>query len=662
MFLVAAMLAALLPGPIAGAQGADRIGRADDPISAAIDISQATFAAGSADYVILGRDDVFADNLGGAALAGLPSDRLGGPLLFTEGGPEGRPTEAIVEEINRVLGPGDGCEQGDPVDVYILGGTDAVSNITGEGLVEGSGYCDKRLAGTTRIETAVAVAEELGGPNPDQVLLARSDEWADSATGGAYAAATGSPILVTQPGSLAQPVQDYLTDHTPGEIVLLGGTAALSPTVADQAATYAPVRRIAGDARDLTAIAIAEDLWGTAIEGVTLVPGYDPDGWAFALAGAVPAAAAGWPEVYTQPDVLTGSTRDFLAASGATGVLAVGSTNRISDGVLAEAAQATGIAPPPPSGPPGRTPFAYAVHDRGVHYFDANQGDIELQTGPARGDLTWAPDGTALAIAFADGEPEGPEGFDEAGDIVVVAPEGDPFFDLRASPSLQFTQPVWAPDGHQELAVVGVDPGTSRVLYQRFIGGQTAGSLFPLTAPEDGFVSLESPQAWSPDGTRIAVTLDGEIAIVDISADTITRLGVDGVAPAWSPDGQALAYTTASRSYVIELGDDPAAATPTDVGPIAGTQPVWLDNSQILLAGENTSDQTNAVWRLHRDGSQPTFEAAVQDPAITADLAADGGDLGIVSGELGAVVLTATSEFGFATSDHVTDLRFQPQP
>lgn len=118
--------------------------------------------------------------------------------------------------------------------------------------------------------------------------------WADSVTGGGWAAATGTPILVTGSEELHPAVEQWLAADGPSETVLLGGTAALSGAVG--AAVPAP-RRVAGADRAATAVAIAEQLWDH--EGgpgrFVVINGYRDDGWAFGLAAAGLAADAGAP-------------------------------------------------------------------------------------------------------------------------------------------------------------------------------------------------------------------------------------------------------------------------------------------------------------------------------------------------------------------------------
>lgn len=130
--------------------------------SAGIQISKLRFGEHEADYATLARDgggrlceqggDFAADAL---AASGLNSD---GPLLFTYGCSLRDSTRA---ELDRVLADGG--------TVYVLGGEEAVSPRVVEQL-ENDGYVVKRLAGATRIETAIAVADEVRRLHPDVTI------------------------------------------------------------------------------------------------------------------------------------------------------------------------------------------------------------------------------------------------------------------------------------------------------------------------------------------------------------------------------------------------------------------------------------------------------------------------------------------------------------
>ena len=237
---------------------------AADPTQAAVLTSQARFPAGAggfagapaAAHVVLSRDDDFPDSLAGAALTG------DGPLLFTA---RAALSPATQTEIQRVLAPGG--------TVYLLGGAAAIDPAV-ESALQALGYTTQRLAGPSRVETAIAVASEVRRLQPDvtEVLLARAfgaegnptSGWADSVTGGGYAAESGTPILITGSDSLHPAVAELLAADAPSRTVLLGGTAALSDAV--QASVPNP-QRVAGAERTATAAAIATELWQAPTDG-----------------------------------------------------------------------------------------------------------------------------------------------------------------------------------------------------------------------------------------------------------------------------------------------------------------------------------------------------------------------------------------------------------
>jgi putative cell wall-binding protein len=304
-----------------------RLASSSDPVTAAVGLSRSVFRDGGATRVLIGRNDVFADSLAGAALAGKD-----GPILYTTGG-TGQPLRAeVLAEVRRVLGPPKGCGAG--AQVFILGGTGAVSTRAEQAIVS-AGYCVKRYAGASRVETSVEIARDVvrrGGGS--QVLIARSHEWADAATGGAYAAASGAPIVVTPTEALHPAVRSFLGSVRPRDIVLLGGDAALHEGVEAAVRGLGPTRRVAGPARDATAVEIARQLWAPlAPRGVVLVNGWHGTGWAYALAAAVPAAREGAVELYVVADSISPTTQAYLTRTSYRFAVSAGPPNLISDAV-----------------------------------------------------------------------------------------------------------------------------------------------------------------------------------------------------------------------------------------------------------------------------------------------------------------------------------------
>lgn len=331
MALVPAWLATFAAAP-ATAQDPEatswRISAGSDPVEASLAISRETFASGTASQVVLGRDDIFADTLAGAPLAG-----TSGPILLTDGGPTASLHEGVEMELGRVLGGARTCSE---QRVYLLGGPQALSR-TLEGQVEALGYCVIRLFGPTRVETSAAVAQEVARrSSPTRVVLASSKGWPDSAAAGAYAAATSTPVLVTPPGQLHEAIRTAIRQLAPKEVVIVGGERALSAAVEQGSAALVATRRVAGPARDATATAIASQLWPEdRIEGLALVHGYREDSWAHALALAPGAARLGAPVAYVSSKVPPAVAE--LIRTGTYGfAVAVGGPAAVSDAVLEE--------------------------------------------------------------------------------------------------------------------------------------------------------------------------------------------------------------------------------------------------------------------------------------------------------------------------------------
>ncbi len=308
------LLFPLLPNPMVAAGEPQRIGTDQDPVVSAIELNQARTAGPDGEQltstIVLGRSDVFADNLAATALAG-PD----GAVLFTDGGPQASLRGEVIQEIERTMPPFD-CADGGAGTIFLAGGVNAVSQAVEDELRQFP-YCVERLDGPSRVETAVAIAERISDPS-DTVLLARSDNFADAGSIGSFAATTRSRILVTPTDQLHPAVAAALQEMAPAEIVLLGGDQALSDTVLQQAEEFAPTRRVSGPTRDTTAVAFARELWGTDLaergSGVALADGFADDDWTRLFAGAAYAAQRGMPILYTNEGEITPGTAEYLSA------------------------------------------------------------------------------------------------------------------------------------------------------------------------------------------------------------------------------------------------------------------------------------------------------------------------------------------------------------
>jgi outer membrane protein assembly factor BamB len=213
-------------------------------IETAVEISRATF--GTAAAVLLARADTYPDALAGAPLA----FGLSAPILLTD--PAALPT-VVAEEVQR-LGA---------ATAVILGGETAVSPAV-VGTLQQLGLEVTRVAGASRFGTAAAVADHL--PAPERVFLvegAHADPlrgWPDALTVAPLASHESAPILLTTRDALPEETRAALADLGPLRVTIVGGTAAVSETVAEQIRTAGfAVDRLAGVDRYATGLAVLDE-------------------------------------------------------------------------------------------------------------------------------------------------------------------------------------------------------------------------------------------------------------------------------------------------------------------------------------------------------------------------------------------------------------------
>lgn len=170
----------------------------------------------------------------------------------------------------------------------------------------------------------------------DRVLIGRDDEFADAMTSGLLQA--DSPLLlVPSGGPVPQRVLDQLQIYGPSEVLLLGGPDAISDDVVQELedAGYS-VDRAFGPSRFETATEVADR--GEPDPDTILIARAFADGnsgdptqaFADALAAGGWAAENRWPILLTQTGVLTGTTRDYLAAHDVQQAFILGGTAAVS--------------------------------------------------------------------------------------------------------------------------------------------------------------------------------------------------------------------------------------------------------------------------------------------------------------------------------------------
>lgn len=159
---------------------------------------------------------------------------------------------------------------------------------------------------------------------------------------------------------------------------------------------------------------------------------------------------------------------------------------------------------------------------------------------------------TRIAYISVDGAPP-----NQRYQLLVADADGE-----NARIAMQSSQPImspaWSPDG-EWLAYVSFENRSSAIFVQRVRTGERR--------QVSARVGANQAPAFSPDGSKLAITLGGstgnlDIYILDLGTQALTRITDDpaiDTEPAWSADGQTL-YFTSDRSGAPQIFAAPAQA------------------------------------------------------------------------------------------------------
>lgn len=322
-------------------EDATRIGGADSIETAALLATQ-TYA--TAPTAVLARADDYADGLTGSVLAA----DLTAPMVFTQ--PDALPPATLSY-----------LQNAGTTDVVILGGVVAVSQDV-ENALNDAGITTRRVAGSNRFATAVAVAQEvLDGETPSTVFVVEGESadpgrgWPDAINIAAAAAATGQPILPVNaefvPPEIQAQYDVWAAEGT--QAFVIGGSAAVSDEVALSLAPEPeeddeekePLPRLDGGDRFSTssatyAYSISEALMDPAVRYV--IPG---GSFVEGLAAGAIAGALGYPTIMVDSTDPAGSPGTVQLVGSALDLLdsyiLVGNETAISPAVADAIAVAT---------------------------------------------------------------------------------------------------------------------------------------------------------------------------------------------------------------------------------------------------------------------------------------------------------------------------------
>ena len=196
--------------------------------------------------VYLTTNRVFPDALAAGPLAAAGP----GPLLLT--GPDSVPFHTL-SEIQRL----------NPDRIVILGGEGAVKKSVADQLKTLFGITASRIGGADRFATAVNISKKLiptaGGA--DTVYVSTGMNFPDSLAASSVAARDGDPILLTLPNQLPTLTRNELKRLNPDNVVIMGGTGAVSAATVQAIRAAVPgvsIDRFGGADRFETAVELSK--------------------------------------------------------------------------------------------------------------------------------------------------------------------------------------------------------------------------------------------------------------------------------------------------------------------------------------------------------------------------------------------------------------------
>lgn len=571
-----ALIAAVLPFTGAGAIDGDEALQlsADSNVATSIANSQVVYTPvdGTPDTppttVLIGRADVFADNLASGAL------QDNAPLLLTESDALNADVEAEITRLGAT-------------NATILGGEAAISADVEAELVAllGEGNVD-RLEGATRTETAIAVA---GAAGSDTALLVRNaaapdstddtQAYADSLGAGALAASNGYSVLFSQSDVLTGSTAEYLgSEGGPTSVIIVGGTAAISEEVEAAVAEIVGtdnVSRAAGATRFDTAVELnglrdADTLGSFAIA----VEGQASDSWADGFTMANLSGTGNYPLVLTNNGEVPQATSDYLdsinenafAAHFTNTFIVCGSSVAGACDALAAAYGLTVVPfPGEDAEPTDNTGVVVSETADAPNYsYVPSGGDAAITIVTDADDDSFTVDGQAATsgVFFSALQP---------GDTVTVTDNGDGTFT------------------HD---LVNVDPST---ILEGTVGNvDTTATTFDIIEPVSG-VALNT-----------GIDYSGDLFVVDGSPATETSFGLD-----------------INEGDTVSISED---------DPVDGTDTITLQNQSVsgMVTAKDTTSATETLLQIGAlgddHGSAQDDDFQVDDGATDENLTIDGED------------------------------------
>ena len=215
----------------------------------------------------------------------------------------------------------------------IAGGPVAVNTVVAQQIDAITGIEPERLAGANRYATAVAISAASHTPNIPLVYVTTGMNYPDAISIGPVAALGDVPVLLVMTDDIPGETLAELSRLSPDRIVIIGGPAAVSDSVATRLGAYAvePIERLAGQDRYGTATEVSRSFFsaGSAHEVFIATGHSSPD----ALASGTAATASPGPILLTRANDLPSVVSEELVRLQPDRVVIVGGIDAVGPAV-----------------------------------------------------------------------------------------------------------------------------------------------------------------------------------------------------------------------------------------------------------------------------------------------------------------------------------------
>ncbi len=159
---------------------------------------------------------------------------------------------------------------------------------------------------------------------------------------------------------------------------------------------------------------------------------------------------------------------------------------------------------------------------------------------------------------------------------------------------------AWSPDG-TKIAFRSEVSSPAGPYGRIFVVNRDGTGAHQLTPESTDFTYDEGP-SWSPDGTRLVFSRNGELSLINADGSGLVSTGVRGQYPAWSPDGTQIVYTSVTGDDGLLAMDMSFTVRRVTAAGQLDRMGRWSKDGQQIVFGRVDGSITQ-LYRVAADGS-----------------------------------------------------------